>query len=153
MKIRHYGILANRAKTKLKIQQMKMGISIVPKTKMDWKQVAHQAMGFDVDACPCCKTGRMHTSTALAPTPHQMGETFLLLSNKLPSYKTATSQMMGTKTYCSTNKNQHEMIMIFYHNHNRCFHAHDFLFEKCLPLCPVGLYHSYYTPLSSIKIP
>ena len=61
MKIRHYGILANRAKTKLKIQQMKMGISIVPKTKMDWKQVANQAMGFDVDACPCCKTGRMHT--------------------------------------------------------------------------------------------
>ena len=61
MKIRHYGILANRAKPKLKMQQMKMGISIVPKTKMDWKQVAREAMGFDADACPCCKTGRMHT--------------------------------------------------------------------------------------------
>ena len=61
MKIRHYGILSNRAKPKLKMQQMKMGISIVPKVKMDWKQVAREAMGFDADACPCCKTGRMHT--------------------------------------------------------------------------------------------
>jgi len=61
MKIRHYGILASRAKPKLKMQQMKMGISIVPKTKMDWKQVAREAMGFDPDACPCCLTGRMIT--------------------------------------------------------------------------------------------
>lgn len=61
MKIRHYGMLANRAKSKLKMQQMKMGISIVPKIKMDWKQVAREAMNFDVDACPCCLSGRMHT--------------------------------------------------------------------------------------------
>lgn len=61
MKIRHYGMLANRAKSKLKMQQMKMGISIVPKIKMGWKQVARQAMNFDVDACPCCLSGRMHT--------------------------------------------------------------------------------------------
>jgi hypothetical protein len=61
MKIRHYGMLANRAKSKLKMQQLKMGISIVPKAKMDWKQVARLAMGFDADACPCCLTGRMHT--------------------------------------------------------------------------------------------
>jgi len=61
MKIRHYGILANRAKPKLKMQQMKMGVSIVPKTKMGWKQVARQVMGCDADACPCCLSGRMHT--------------------------------------------------------------------------------------------
>jgi len=68
VKIRHYGILASRAKPKLKMQQMKMGVSIVPppdgragKSKMDWKQVAREAMGFDPDVCPCCKTGRMHT--------------------------------------------------------------------------------------------
>lgn len=61
MKIRHYGMLANRAKSKLQMQQMKMGISIVPKIKMGWKQVARQAMNFDVDACPCCLSGRMHT--------------------------------------------------------------------------------------------
>jgi len=61
VKIRHYGILASRAKPKLKMQQMKMGISIVPRPKMDWKQVAREAMGFDPDACPCCLTGRMHT--------------------------------------------------------------------------------------------
>jgi hypothetical protein len=61
MKIRHYGMLANRAKPRLKVQQMRMGISIVPQPKMDWKQVARKAMGFDADACPCRLTGRMHT--------------------------------------------------------------------------------------------
>lgn len=52
MKIRHYGILANRAKSKLKMQQTKMGIPIAPKVKMDWKQVARVAMGFDAEPVP-----------------------------------------------------------------------------------------------------
>lgn len=59
MKIRHYGILASRAKPKLKMQQMKMGVSIVKKEKIPWQQIVKQAMNFDVEACPCCKTGRM----------------------------------------------------------------------------------------------
>jgi hypothetical protein len=65
MKIRHYGMLANRAKSKLKMQQLKMGISIVPKAKMDWKQVARLAMGFDADACPCCLTRVLSTGINL----------------------------------------------------------------------------------------
>lgn len=60
-KIRHYGLLASRAKPKLKMQQMKMGVSIVKKEKMPWQQVLITVMNFDVDACPCCKTGRMQT--------------------------------------------------------------------------------------------
>lgn len=60
-KIRHYGILSSRAKPQLKLQQMKMGISIVKKEKQDWKEITKEKMGFDVDACPCCKTGRMKT--------------------------------------------------------------------------------------------
>lgn len=60
VKVRHYGILASRTKPKLKMQQMKMGISIVPKAKPTWKQVALQVFGFDPEACPCCKTGKMH---------------------------------------------------------------------------------------------
>ena len=59
MKIRHYGILASRTKPKLKLQQMKMGISIVKKEKQDWKKITKMHLGFDVEACPCCKTGRM----------------------------------------------------------------------------------------------
>ena len=61
--------------------------------------------------------------------------------------------MMGTTTYCSTNKNQREMMMIFYNNHKRCFHAHDFLFEKCLKLCQVSKSVRYKSSLISIKIP
>jgi hypothetical protein len=82
VKIRHYGILSSRAKPKLKMQQMKMGISIVPQPKMDWKQVARVVMGFDADACPCCFTGRMHTIYCFGPNappnatdvsiPHQL---------------------------------------------------------------------------------
>ena len=78
-KIRHYGILSSRAKPKLKMQQMKMGISIVKKEKQDlpdrqtgWKEITKTKMGFDVDACPCCKTGRMKTIlnfAAHAPPP------------------------------------------------------------------------------------
>lgn len=61
MKIRHYGVLASRAKPQLKMQQMKMGISIVKKEKLSWQQITKQVMGFDVDLCPCCKSGRMIT--------------------------------------------------------------------------------------------
>lgn len=30
-----------------------------PKEKRDWKEVAKQRMGYDVEQCPCCKTGKM----------------------------------------------------------------------------------------------
>ena len=59
MKIRHYGILASRVKPKLRIQQMKLGIVIQKTEKKDWKEIAKTKLNFDVDACPCCKTGKM----------------------------------------------------------------------------------------------
>jgi hypothetical protein len=60
-KIRHYGFLSNRAKPNLKLQQMKMGVSIIKKEKRSWQQITKQQLGFDVELCPQCKTGRMVT--------------------------------------------------------------------------------------------
>ena len=59
MKIRHYGFLASRVKPKLREHQMQMGVLIQNKQKADWKQIAKAKLHFDVDACPCCKTGKM----------------------------------------------------------------------------------------------
>jgi hypothetical protein len=64
VKIRHYGFLSNRGKQKLKIEQMKTGISSFNarcKEKIDYKEITKNQLGFDVEACPCCKTGRMIT--------------------------------------------------------------------------------------------
>ena len=59
VKMRHYGLLASRNKQKLKMLQLKMGIVRAKKQKQDWKEIAKTKLNFDVDACPCCKTGRM----------------------------------------------------------------------------------------------
>lgn len=59
MKIRHYGFMASRGKRKLKIHQMTQGKIGQPKQKMNYKEVCKTLMGFDVDACPHCKTGVM----------------------------------------------------------------------------------------------
>lgn len=59
MKIRHYGILSNRTKQRLRKQQMLMGMPFVKKEKLHWKEIAKQHLGYDADACPCCKTGKM----------------------------------------------------------------------------------------------
>lgn len=58
-KIRHYGFLASRVKPKLREHQMQMGVLIQNKQKADWKLIAKTKLDFDVDACPCCKTGKM----------------------------------------------------------------------------------------------
>lgn len=80
MKIRHYGILASRVKPKLKLLQMMMGVLKPKKEKTDWKEITKTQMGFDVDACPCCKTGKMQrvmSFNAHAPPPN--------INNKLKS--------------------------------------------------------------------
>lgn len=59
MKIRHYGILASRVKPILRMQQMQMGVLIQNIEKADWKEITKSKLNFDVDACPCCKTGKM----------------------------------------------------------------------------------------------
>lgn len=59
MKIRHYGILSSRVKPMLRMYRMQMGMSIQKKEKSNWKEIAKTKLNFDVDVCPCCKTGRM----------------------------------------------------------------------------------------------
>lgn len=66
MKIRHYGILASRTRPKLKMQQVMMGSAKRPAEKPTWQQVCLDRMGFDPQACPCCKTGRMKTIAVFA---------------------------------------------------------------------------------------
>jgi hypothetical protein len=39
--------------------QFTMGIIIEEKIKKTWQQLASEKLGYDVDQCPCCKTGRM----------------------------------------------------------------------------------------------
>lgn len=59
MKIRHYGILASRVKPKLRMQQMQMGILIQNIQQSNWKEISKKKLNFDVDKCPCCKTGTL----------------------------------------------------------------------------------------------
>jgi hypothetical protein len=60
---------------------------------------------------------------------------------------------MGTLTYCPTNKNPCEMMMVLYAILDRCFLVNDFPFEKYLTLCQVGKSSRYKSTLISIKIP
>ena len=86
MKIRHYGILASRTKLRLKMQQMKMGVPFIKKEKQDWKEITKTRLGFDVEACPCCKKGRMirvKSFDAHAPPLKTCGERSRTINNKL----------------------------------------------------------------------
>jgi hypothetical protein len=70
MKIRHYGILASRVKPKLRMQQMQMGVLIQNIQRANWKEISKTKLNFDVDKCPCCKTGtliRIMSFSANAP--------------------------------------------------------------------------------------
>ncbi|MCY7292834.1 MAG: IS91 family transposase [Ferruginibacter sp.] len=65
VKMRHYGLLASRNKQKLKMLQVKMGVVPIKNTlandpeKCTWKTITKDKLGYDVDVCPWCKTGRM----------------------------------------------------------------------------------------------
>lgn len=59
VKMRHYGLLASRNKLKLKMLQLKMGIIPIKKETTTWKEITKTKLNFDVDVCPCCKTGKM----------------------------------------------------------------------------------------------
>ena len=59
MKIRHYGILASRCKPMLREYQFSQGIIVQQLEKKSWKEITKEKLNFDVDACPCCKTGKM----------------------------------------------------------------------------------------------
>lgn len=75
MKIRHYGFLASRVKPQLRTHQMQIGVLIQNKEKQNWKAISKAKLNYDVDVCPCCKTGRMiriHSFEANAPPPKNM---------------------------------------------------------------------------------
>lgn len=60
VKMRHYGFLSNRGKEKLKAEQLRLGkVPRIKNQKTDYKEITKNVLGFDIDACPCCKTGRM----------------------------------------------------------------------------------------------
>jgi hypothetical protein len=59
VKIRHYGFLSSRAKVKLKIHQLKEGKLPDKTVKLTYAEITKSQLGFDVEQCPCCKTGKM----------------------------------------------------------------------------------------------
>ena len=59
MKIRHYGFLASRVKPRLRMYQMQMGITVQNLVVPTTKEIIKSKLNFDVEACPCCKTGKM----------------------------------------------------------------------------------------------
>jgi len=70
MKIRHYGILASRVKPKLRMHQLQMGVLAQNTQRANWKEVCKIKLNFDVDKCPCCKSGtliRIMSFSANAP--------------------------------------------------------------------------------------
>ncbi len=58
-KIRHYGILANRNKQEIRCLQEQFEVPQTLPGKQDWKSICRERINFDVEACPCCKNGRM----------------------------------------------------------------------------------------------
>jgi hypothetical protein len=67
VKIRHYGFLSSRAKVKLKVHQMKIGILPNKSVKLSYAEITRSQLGFDVEQCPCCKNGRMKTVLHFMP--------------------------------------------------------------------------------------
>lgn len=61
-KIRHYGFLASRNSQKLRMEQLKQGTLPLQSDKNpDYKEIARNQLGIDLEQCPCCKTGKMKT--------------------------------------------------------------------------------------------
>ena len=61
-----------------------MGVSVVIQEKKDWKEITKTQLGFDVDTCPYCKTGRMIrvlSFEANAP-PIKINDRFVFKKNK-----------------------------------------------------------------------
>ena len=71
VRIRHFGLLANRRrKDNIALCRKLLGTSrtTVKETKETWQQQLLRITGIDVTSCPVCKTGRMVTIDVLLPS-------------------------------------------------------------------------------------
>ncbi len=84
VKIRHYGFLASRVKMKLKIHQLQQGVLPNNKEKVTYQEITKNQFGFDLEACPCCQTGRMKIVMQFSPNapPKQINDKRKHLTNK-----------------------------------------------------------------------
>lgn len=88
MKIRHYGLLSNRNKQKLHKLQMMQGVDFIKPEKKSWKEIAKTNLGFDADACPHCKTGRMIRVLSFdANAPPSLMEAIKKITHKTKIFK------------------------------------------------------------------
>ena len=69
-RLRHYGLLASRNKTRALAQAREsLQVQAPPKPQQkDWQEKLKEVTGLDLGQCPCCKTGRMRLRRGLAPT-------------------------------------------------------------------------------------
>lgn len=69
-KVRYYGLMANRDKTKrLSLCFKAMGHVFQPKkVEINWQERLYQLTGIDPNFCPCCQQGRMHIFMVLLPS-------------------------------------------------------------------------------------
>ena len=58
---RHYGILSNRNKNKLREIQFLMGIIVDKKEKKSWQEISKEKLHFDPVVCPHCGIGHFIT--------------------------------------------------------------------------------------------
>jgi hypothetical protein len=84
VKIRHCGFLASRVKMKLKIFQLQKGLLPNKKEKSSYLEITKNQLGFDLEACPCCKTGRMKIVLQFMPNapPIPLNNMSKILNNK-----------------------------------------------------------------------
>ena len=62
VRIRHYGILSCKRKTKdLTVIHQQFSSVYVPAVKKTWQQVSSQRLGYNPAICPCCKKATMRT--------------------------------------------------------------------------------------------
>lgn len=68
-RLRHYGLLASRNKTRaLAKARESLGVEAPAKPQQkNWRNKLHEVTGLDLGKCPCCKTGRMRLLRGLAP--------------------------------------------------------------------------------------
>jgi len=70
VRIRHYGILGNRARRKLQLARERLGVAPQkPRPRESVAEIVRRLTGEDLDACPLCHVGRLRAVQVLPPEP------------------------------------------------------------------------------------